>query len=275
MNIPYIEEYLKYMKNIKNSSEFTLKNYPIHLRDFFQFTEGEYEVNLSKINEYKHHLIEVRKFARASINAKLMALRSYYHFLYDEEIIDTEIAVKIKGVVEEENEPKKLMSQDKIHSILDKIEDVRDRAMLETLYATGVRESELSDLNIDNIDFVNELIYVIKGKRKKSRVIPISKTALKWLRAYIGARKTGPLFLNNRGNRLGPRSVYNVCKTYFPFPPHDLRHSFATHMIVKTGNIKAVSEMLGHSSVQMTEQIYTHMNSEDLKNIYKTGGMDR
>lgn len=279
IKVPYLNDYLKHMKNIKLASDYTLKNYPIHLRDFFEFSEGKYNVTAPTINnKYVNYLIEVKKFARTTINAKLSCLRSYFHFLYNNEIIDRNIAEKINLIEEENKEHKKVMSQEKIFKILDEITDVRDRALLETLYATGVREGELSSLNIEHIDFANKLAYVIKGKGKnggKTRIIPISNTALKWLRASIGSRKSGPLFLNNRSGRLGERSVYNIVTKYFEFSPHELRHCFASHMIVKTGNMKAVSEMLGHSSIQMTEQIYTHINSDDLKSIYKQGGMDR
>jgi site-specific recombinase XerD len=276
--VPYLDEYLKFMKNIKLASEYTLKNYPIHLRDFFEFSEGRFNVNAQTINnKYVMYLLEVRKFARRTINAKLSALRSYYHFLYNEEIIDRNIAEKINLIDEEEREQKKLITQEQVFKILDKITDVRDRALLETLYATGVREGELSNLNIEHVDFNNQLITILKGKGRKggkTRIIPINKTALKWLKAYIAARKTGPLFLNNRSERLGERSIYNIVKQYFPFSPHNLRHCFATHLIKKTGNMKAVSDMLGHSSTRMTEQIYTHLDAEDLKDIYNNG-MDR
>jgi site-specific recombinase XerD len=272
VEVPFLDEYLKYMKNIKLASQYTLKNYPIHLRDFFEFSQGRYNVTAPTINnKYVNHLLEVRNFSRRTINAKLSSLRSYYHFLYNEEIIDRQIAEKINLIDEEEREIKKLPTQKEIFSILDKIEDVRDRALLETIYATGIREGELSNLNIEHINFNNMLVTVLKGKGKKggkTRVIPINKTAIKWIRAYISARKSGPLFLNNRGGRLGERSIYNIVTKYFPCSPHELRHAFATHMIVKTGNMKGVSEMLGHSSIRMTEQIYTHINANDLKKIY-------
>lgn len=272
VEVPFLDEYLGYMKKIKLASDYTLINYPIHLRDFFQFTGGKYNVTTPTINnKYRMHLLEERKFARSTINAKLSALRSYYHFLYDEEHIDRNIAEKIELIEEENKEPKKVLSQQQVFKILDEVTDLRDRALLETLYTTGIREGELTAVNIENVDFENRLLYVIKGKGKKggkTRIIPISKTALKWVKAYIGSRKQGVLFLNNRGSRLSERSVYNIVKKYFPCSPHELRHCFATHMIVKTGNMKGVSEMLGHSSVQMTEQIYTHISTEDLQNIY-------
>jgi site-specific recombinase XerD len=276
--VPYLDEYLKYMKNIKLSSKYTLSNYPIHLRDFFNFSEGRYNVNAPTINnKYVTYLLEERKFARTTINAKLSALRSYYNFLYDEEVIDKNIAEKINLIDEEEKKQKDLPTQKEIFKVLDTVEDVRDRALLETLYSTGIREGELSNLNIEHIDFNNNFITILKGKGKKggkTRIIPISKTALKWIKAYLGARKSGPLFLNNRALRLGERSIYNIVMNHFNFSPHNLRHAFATHMIIKTGNMKAISEMLGHSSVQMTEQIYTHINPTNLKEIYGEN-MDR
>jgi site-specific recombinase XerD len=272
VEIPHLEEYLKYMEEIKQASPYTLKNYPIHLRDFFQFSEGRFNVKSITINhKYVNHLLQERNFSRRTVNAKLSTLRSYYHFLYNEEIIDTNIAEKIKLVEEEEREIKKLPTQKEIFAILDKIDDVRDRALLETIYATGIREGECSALNIEHIDFNNMLVTILKGKGRnggKTRIVPINKTAIKWIKAYIRARKTGPLFLNNRSERLGARTIYNVVTKYFPFSPHDLRHCFATHLIKKTGNIKGVSQMLGHSTAQITEMIYTHLDADDLKDIY-------
>lgn len=274
IKMPYLNDWLSHLKVYHNISEYTEKNYPIHLRKFFEFTNGRYNVNKITIEKFTKYLLEEKKEARSTINARLSALRSYFHFLYNEEIIDRKIANNIELIKEEPKEMKKLMSQKQVFKILDSITDVRDRALLETIYTTGIREGECSNLNIENIYFEDGLLSVIKGKGKKSRTIPISKTALKWLRAYIGARKSGPLFLNNRNGRLGERSIYNIVTKYFNFSPHELRHCFATHLIVKTGNIKGVSNMLGHSSIRMTEEIYTHINTEDLKNIYGDN-MDR
>lgn len=273
--LPYVEEWLSHLKVYDDVSDYTISNYKIHIRKFFEFTNGNFNINNLTVKKWTAYLLEERKEARATINARLSALRSYFHFLYNEEIIDRKIADKIEFIKKDPIEVKNIMPQSQIMKILDSIEDVRDRAITEVLYASGLREGECSNLNIEDINFEDELINVIKGKGKKSRVVPTSQTALKWIRANMGARKSGPLFLNNRGGRLGERSIYNIVVKYFPFSPHDLRHSFATHMITKTGNMKAVSEMLGHSNVAMTERIYTHMTSEYLKDVYKKGGMDR
>lgn len=280
VEVPFLDDYLNHMKSIELASPYTLTNYPIHLRNFFEFTNGRYNVNNHTINKYRMYLLEEKKFARTTVNAKLSCLRSYFHYLYNEEHVDRNIAEKIELLNLEEREPKKLITQEQVFKILDSIEDLRDRALLETLYATGVREGELSALNIEHIDFNNNLVTVLKGKGKKggkTRVIPISNTALKWIKAYIASRKVGPLFLNNRAGRIGERSIYNIVTKYFQnMSPHDLRHCYATHLIKKTGNMKGVSQMLGHSSTRMTEYIYTHLDAEDLKDIYKNGGgMDR
>lgn len=275
IDMPHVEDFLQHMKVYQDASEYTLINYPLHLKKFFNYTKGRFEVNIRTVNNFTEYLLTERKFSRATVNAVLSAVRSYYNFLYNEEIIDNNLGSKIKFVKKDPTEVKKIMPQKEIIKILDSVTNVKERAILETLYATGIREGECSDLNIEHVDFENQLVAIIKGKGKKSRVIPISKTALKWIKANMGSRKSGPLFLNNKGDRMGERGIYNICKKYFPFSPHTLRHAYATHMITKTGNMKAVSEMLGHSTITMTEKIYTHMTSDYLKEVYKDSGMDR
>lgn len=271
----HIEEWLQYLKIYKDASKYTLKNYPIHINSFLKFTEGNINVTPKTINSWVYYLLEEKEEARTTVNARISAIKSFYNYLYNEEIINKKIADKIEFIKLPPNKPKKLMKQEDIIKILDSITFVRDRAILETLYSTGIREGECSALNIKDVDFENKLLIVLKAKGNKTRVVPISNTALKWIKASLGSRKEGPLFLNNRATRLSERSIYNIVTKYFPFSPHELRHCFATHLITKTGNIKAVSEMLGHASILLTEKIYTHMSSEHLKDVYKKSGMDR
>lgn len=274
-----IEEFLKHKKTYDDISQYTFINYKNDLTIFFEFTEGKYEttpqVAMRFFNKFVEYLLNEKKDSRTTINRRLSALKSFYKWLYNQEYLDYDLRDKIKLVKKDPDKIKNVLPQDKIFKILDKINDVRDRALLETLYSTGIREGELSALNIENVDFENKLVVIINGKGKKSRVVPISNTALKYIKASIGARKDGPLFLNNKGKRLGERGIYNVVKGYFDVSPHQLRHAFSTHMIVKTGNIKAVSEMLGHSNIQVTEKAYTHLNTDHLSEIHKLGGMDR
>lgn len=274
MEQPYVDDFLKYKKIYDDAAPNTLKNYVIDLRIFFEFTEGKFNVNNKTINNFVEYLLNEKKEKRSTINRRLSALKSYYNYLYNEEIIERNPGSKIKYLRKEPPKLKNILPQDEIFKILDKIDDVRDRALLETLYSTGIRESELSALNIQDIDFENKLITIIKAKNRKYRIIPISDEALKWIKAYLGARKDGPLFLNNKYKRLGTRGIYNICKKYFNIPPHDLRHSFGTHMIMKTNNPKAVAEMMGHSNTKVTE-IYQHYNTDYLSEIYKKSGMNR
>lgn len=272
--LPYVEEFIKYKKMYYDVSDYTVINYKIDLKLFFDFTENKYSVNVKTIQNFVEYLMFDRKEARATINRRLSALKSFYKYLYNEEIVDRKIGDKIQYVKSDPKKIKRIMPQSDIFKILDRIKDVRDRALLETLYSTGMREGELSALNIDDIDFENKLVVIIKGKGKKSRIVPISDQALKWIKASLKSRSSGPLFLNNKYTRLGTKGIYNITKEYFKLSPHDLRHCFATHMLANTNNLQAVSEMLGHSNINITAQTYTHLSSDYLKQIYK-GGMLR
>lgn len=273
-NMPYFDEFVRYKILYEDISQNTIKNYEIHLRTFYEFTGGKININKVTIENYIEHRLKVVKEARSTVQARLMALKSYFKYLFDENIIDRDVSKYIKGIKLDPQKAKKIPDEEEIFKKLEAIDDVRDRALMETLYATGVREEELSNLNIEDIDFKNKLIVVNRGKRKKSRIIPINDEALKWIKAYIGVRKQGPLFLNNRRTRLGTRSIYSICKSYFDMPPHDLRHIFATHMLANTNNPEAVKEMLGHTDVRFTMKQYTHLASNHLSKIYK-GGMKR
>jgi integrase/recombinase XerC len=271
---PHLEDFLNHKKTYDDVAKNTVVNYTIDLKKYLDFTEANLEVNKGVFNKFISHLFEEKKEARSTINRRISTIKSFYNYLFDEEIVEVNYAKKLKYLKSDPIQPKKIIPQKEIFKILDGINHLRDKTILETIYTTGIRESELVDLNIENIDFENCLIAIIKGKGRKTRVIPINDSSLKLITAYIGVRKDGPVFLNNRRGRLTTRSIITICHKYFDFPPHDLRHSFATHLIAKTGNMKAVSEMLGHSNVQITEKTYTHLSSEYLKDIYK-GQMDR
>lgn len=273
--MPHQKEFLKFMEVYRKASKATLLNYPLDLKSFYDFSGGKININKTTIDGYVEFLLQEKKEARSTINRRLSCLKSYFNFLYNEEILERNPGEKIRFLKKDANKIKKIPKQEKIFETLDAIENLRDRALLETIYCTGLRESEASNLNIEHVDFENGIIAVIKSKGDKSRAIPISNNALKLIKAYLGSRTSGPVFLNNRYKRLGTRSIYNICKLYFDFPPHDLRHSFGTHMLAKTGNLKAVSEMMGHSDMQTTANIYSHLSSDYLADIYKGGGMDR
>jgi integrase/recombinase XerC len=154
--------------------------------------------------------------------------------------------------------------------------------MLETMYSTGIRVSELVDLNLADVDFVGECLHV-RGKGKKERVTPISPTALAWIRRYMDMRRSDPrsvnfdqqaVFVNKHGQRLSTRSVRRKLDKYLTIAgldasisPHTLRHSFATHMLNRGADLRSVQELLGHQSLSTT-QIYTHVTTDRMKQAY-------
>ena len=178
----------------------------------------------------------------------------------------------------DEPEVRKLLETPDVATIL----GCRDRAMLETMYSTGVRVSELVDLNLNDIDFVGEALHV-RGKGKKERITPISPTALAWIKRFMELRRADPrsqtfnqeaLFINKHGQRLSTRSVRRKLDKYLAIcgldpaiSPHTLRHSFATHMLNRGADLRAVQELLGHQSLSTT-QIYTHVTAARMKQVY-------
>jgi integrase/recombinase XerC len=152
---------------------------------------------------------------------------------------------------------------------------MRDRAILETFYSTGIRISELVGLDVDNIDFISGIVKVL-GKGRKERIVPIGETALSAIRAYLASKEkeTAAIFLNKNGRRITDRGVRNIVDKYLRLAsitqgvsPHTLRHSFATHLLNRGADLRSVQELLGHANLATT-QIYTHITTERLKSVY-------
>ena len=156
-----------------------------------------------------------------------------------------------------------------------KISDRRDRAIFEVLYSTGMRVSELVGLDVEDVDFISNIVKVM-GKGKKERIIPIGNTALEAMKNYIDNRphESKAVFLNKSGTRLSDRSVRNIINKYIlreamrqHVTPHMFRHSFATHLLNRGADLRSVQELLGHANLSTT-QIYTHLTTDKLKLVY-------
>jgi integrase/recombinase XerC len=235
---------------------------------------------------YLAHLNE-HQYTKSTVARKLATLRSFYKFLVKRNFIASNPVAPIRTPKQEKRLPrfleyeqvKKLLETPPVHNWL----GARDRAMLETLYSTGVRVSELVALNMDDIDFLGEVLH-IRGKGKKERITPISSTALQAIQHYIEFRnkraQSNPdfdskvLFVNKHGKRLSTRSVRRKMDKYLKmaglditFSPHSLRHSFATHMLNNGADLRSIQELLGHQSLSTT-QIYTHLTTKKLKDVY-------
>ena len=244
-------------------------------------------VDVNAVRAYLAFLNE-KQYSKATVARKLATLRSFYKFL----VKRNKVASNPVAVVRTPKQDKKLprfLEYDQVKRLLetppaDSWLGARDRAILETLYSTGIRVSELVALNMDDIDFLGEVLH-IRGKGKKERITPIGASALQVIQHYMEFRNkraqnntnfdTRVLFVNKHGRRLSTRSVRRKMDKYLKMAgldpaisPHTLRHSFATHMLNNGADLRSVQELLGHQSLSTT-QIYTHLTTKKLKDVYE------
>ena len=229
-----------------------------------------------------------KQYSKATIARKLATLRSFYKFLIKRGHIGSSPVAAVRTPRQEKKLPKFLEYEDVKRLLetppVDTWLGARDRAILETLYSTGMRVSELVALNMDDVDFLSEVVHV-RGKGKKERISPISSSALQVIQHYMEFRnrraQSNPnfdsrvLFVNKHGRRLSTRSVRRKMDKYLKMAgldpsisPHTLRHSFATHMLNNGADLRSVQELLGHQSVSTT-QVYTHLTTRRLKEVYE------
>ncbi len=286
----YVQKFLDYLAIEKNSSPHTILNYSHDLREFCSFM-GETGPEKADLVSLRRYLAELKQknLAKATLARRLATLRSFYRFLTREGYLKKNPVTILKSPKQDKRLPI-VFSEKDIDRLLafaaEKLVDFRDRAILETIYSTGCRVSEIVGLNLSDVDFLSGLVRVL-GKGRKERVSPVGDRALKALRAYIEKRKgtdagknerTNPLFLNHsdhkRGSRLTARSIRRVLDRRFreaalagKISPHALRHSFATHLLNRGADLRSVQELLGHANISTTA-IYTHVSSERLKEVY-------
>jgi len=229
-----------------------------------------------------------KQYSKATIARKLATLRSFYKFLVKRNQLTSNPVVAVRTPKQEKKLPR-FLDYEEVKKLLDTPPQdnwlgARDRAILETLYSTGIRVSELVALNMDDIDFLGEIVHV-RGKGKKERITPIGSSALQVIQYYMEYRNkraqnntnfdSKVLFVNKHGRRLSTRSVRRKMDKYLKIAgldpaisPHTLRHSFATHMLNNGADLRSVQELLGHQSLSTT-QIYTHLTTTKLKDVYE------
>jgi tyrosine recombinase XerC len=279
----YIEKFLNYLKIEKNYSEYTLLNYTIDLKMFASFLEEEpiEEIDHLDIRRFLADL-KTKNFSKKTIARRVSCLRSFFKFLVREGYLKCNPAVGMRSPKQDKKLPLFLTLDEVTRLIESPDNDVvgwRDRAIMETIYSTGMRISELVGLNIEDIDFISGAVKV-RGKGKKERLVPIGDRALKAIKNYLDirdprARENRAVFLNNNRRRITARGVRLILDKYVTkvsfkekISPHTLRHSFATHMLERGADLRAVQELLGHVNLSTT-QIYTHVSAERLKSVYE------
>lgn len=275
-----IERFVRYLEIEKNYSGHTVLNYRLDLNDFVKFMgESPIEsVDYLLLRKYLA-LLKEKKLGSRSMARHLSALRSFFKFLTREGFLKSNPILSVASPKLDRHLPQFLTEEEVtrlIDSSLPKDEmGLRDRAILETFYSTGMRISELVSLSQDDLDFIGGVVK-LKGKGKKERIAPIGDKAISSLREYLEKRKkqTNAVFLNKRGIRITDRGVRNIVGKYLKLSgmkqgvsPHTLRHSFATHLLNRGADLRTVQELLGHANLSTT-QIYTHLTTEKLKNVY-------
>ncbi len=282
-------KYINYLEAERNASPYTVRNYTTDLLDFFQFLRDKEisslkEVDRHTLRDYLSQLME-KGFVKASIARKLSAIRSFYRYLLREEIISTSPVATTSSPKLDKRLPS-FLSIEEMNRLLETPDlstpqGLRDRALLELLYASGIRVSELVSLNLEQVNLETREIRVW-GKGSKERMVLIGEPAARALIAYLdqgrpellGKKVGNALLLNRYGKRLIERRVQRILEKYANIAgigkrvyPHMLRHTFATHLLDGGADLRVVQELLGHASLSST-QIYTHVSKSQAKKVY-------
>jgi integrase/recombinase XerC len=295
----YIDDFMQHLKYERNASVHTLRNYESDLEQFYDHVapadkDGKRrEVDIHAldnltIRDFMATLYEKQK-KKSSIHRKIATLRTFFKYLCREGVLDSNPAQLVASPRVERKLPNHLNIEQMIRFIeapdTESVLGKRDRAMLELLYASGIRVSELVGLNMLDVDFTN-LTVRVKGKGRKERIVPFGQHALKALQEYLAVRsellaeaepdKVDPLavFMNYQGTRITARSVgrmvdkyVKICADIHHVSPHSLRHSFATHLLDAGADLRVIQELLGHARLSTTQQ-YTHVAMDKLMEVY-------
>lgn len=285
----YLQEFKLYIEVERNFSKHTVTAYSADILSFLVWLKDRNieDVTYNTIREYLLY-IQQFNYSKTTTARKIASLRTFYRFLYRERVIETNPAIGIHSPKRGKSLPE-FLTEEEIDKILNKINidspaGYRNRTILELLYATGMRISELSSLNFENLNLDENEIKVF-GKGAKERIVLVSERAKKFLETYIktvrylifnsnSQNQDDPVFINKTGYRLQPQSVRLAIKEVVDkielpkhVTPHVFRHSFATKLLENGADLRIVQELLGHSSISNT-QIYTHVSTERLKQSY-------
>jgi integrase/recombinase XerC len=282
-------KYINYLEAERNASRYTVRNYTHDLLDFFSYLKDSEVTSLSEVDKqilrgYLSRLVQ-DGFAKVSISRKLSAIRSFYRYLLREKLVATSPVAQTSSPKLDKRLPDFLTPVETVRlleaSDLATPQGLRDRALMELLYASGLRVSELVSLDLGQVNLNTGEIRVW-GKGAKERVVLMGKPAALALNAYLsqgrprllGKKKNNALLINRDGGRLTGRSIQRILTKYARVAgikkrvhPHMLRHTFATHLLDGGADLRVVQELLGHESLVST-QIYTHVTKSQAKKVY-------
>ena len=267
-----IKEYLIYIQNVKNYSKNTIKSYSSDIKQYIK--------NTDTIGEFSHFLKQLNKnqYSKTSINRKITSINTFLYWAVDQNYFNQNDIKIVKNFRVEKKLPNVLTSS-YINNLLDNLpefseKDIRDKAILELMYSSGLRVNEVSNLNLNSVSKNNSIR--VLGKGSKERVLPITKRAYNCLKKYKeisrpkfqNEKSKYYLFLGVRGGQLSDREIRRIVKFRTGTFPHSIRHSFATHLLEGGADLRIVQELLGHND-PATTQIYTHVSKKQLQKKYK------
>ncbi len=285
-----LKDFIYFLAVEKGLAKNTLESYERDLRGFLLYLKNESvsttkDIRRSHIMGYLAHL-RSKKLANSTVSRNLASIRSFFNFLMQERRIEENPAGDLESPRQEKKLPK-VISMKEIDSLLKqpdelKVSGIRDKAMLELLYATGIRVTELIDLGVNDVNTESGYIRCT-GKGSKERIVPVGAMAIQKVKNYIEEGrsklvkdlKEQSLFVNQHGRRLTRQGFWKIIKKYArqaqiqkEITPHTLRHSFATHLLENGADLRSVQEMLGHADISTT-QIYTQVSKSKLRDVYE------
>ncbi|OPY59028.1 MAG: Tyrosine recombinase XerD [Pelotomaculum sp. PtaU1.Bin035] len=284
-----IDEFIYYLAVERGLAENTLVSYRQDLTDYLAFCRecGLNSLEQADKNAILSYLYKMQFEGRSpsTISRRLAAMRSYYKYLVIENILQKDPTADLEFPKLVQKLPRVLTVEEMDHllgqPLISEPAGIRDKAMLELLYATGIRVSELVSLNLEHVNLENGIIRCF-GKGAKERIVPLGDVAVRYLGEYLARGRsklkktsnTSALFVNHLGRRLTRQGFWKIIKRYAvkgkidkEITPHTFRHSFATHLLENGADLRSVQEMLGHADISTT-QIYTHLTRQRLKEVY-------
>ena len=284
-----LDSFLEYLSVERGLAKNTIEAYKRDLKSYIYFLRKKNIIHINSSNRaiIVAYLLQMQKSGKASssISRTCAALRSFYQFLFREHVISEDPTIDLDTPKLEQRLPKvlnteeveKLLSQPDITTPL----GLRDKSMLELLYATGMRVSELISLSVEDVNLETGFLRCM-GKGSKERIIPVGSIALEYLKEYLSSvrkqllngKESKKLFFNRQGNPMTRQGFWKIIKKYSKqagiykkITPHTLRHSFATHLLENGADLRAVQEMLGHADISTTQR-YTHLTQNRIKQVY-------
>ena len=271
-----IDEYIEYLEKIKGYSKNTITSYKTDIKKYFEYINTKNK-KYYEIEKYVQSLSK-SKYAKSTVNRKIVSISSFFNWCINQKKLNIKDIKQIKNIKTERKLPT-ILTSNYINNLLDTIptstsKEIRDRTIIEILYSSGLRVSELTNLKVN--DLKNNKSLKVLGKGNKVRILPMTDKSFNYMNLWISKyrseyknEKSGNyIFLGVRGGKISDREIQRIVNLRLGTFPHSIRHTFATHLLDGGADLRVVQEMLGHTDPSTT-QIYTHVSKKQLKEKYK------